>query len=99
MKTTREVRELRDAQGRLLARAEYLAGDLDGLNEVWNAEGTLVQRSHYKSGVLDGAYEAWWDNGTKKEVGTFHNGERIGRFIWFAEDGSIHSEHQFPTDP
>jgi len=31
----------------------------------------------------DGHYTSWWNNGVKKEEGTYREGRKIGRWVWY----------------
>jgi hypothetical protein len=46
----REVREIRDSDGRVFSRSEYLKGKLDGTSRMWSADGTLTLKAHNQNG-------------------------------------------------
>jgi hypothetical protein len=46
MTKAREVKEIRDSDGRLLADCEYLDGKPDGRERIWSKAGTLVLEVH-----------------------------------------------------
>lgn len=100
MNPEREVREIRDAQGRTLARAEYRDGFLDGVSRTWNKSGQLIEESEFHAGCRDGPYRTYWDNGQIKEEGMYRGGVRSGRYTWYSEDGGIIQEHDYgaPVD-
>lgn len=93
MQINREVKEIRDDQGRLLAQAEYRGGKLDGISRTWNSDSLLIEESNFREGKRHGRYTSWWDNGATKEEGTFYDGVKVGRHVWFSQKGSIVSEH------
>ena len=71
MTNARELREIRDSDGRVTAQAEYLDGKLDGQSKVWSKDGTLILEDHYRNGERHGIYQSWWDNGAVKEQGRY----------------------------
>ncbi len=78
--STREIRRLVSDDGKVLETSEYLEGVLDGVSRVYTPGGTLVQELHYVAG---------------QESGEFENGQRIGEYRWYKEDGTLWQSHNY----
>lgn len=91
----REMREIRDSDGRVFSRSEYLKGKLDGASRMWSADGTLTLKAHNQNGERHGPYQSWWDNGVLKEQGLYEAGKRVGMYRWYHESGELWKEHDY----
>lgn len=60
----------------------------DGKKVVWWVPGKAkFYESSYKGGQQDGLWQIWYPNGNVKCVGYNKNGRRVGRWMWFEENG------------
>jgi antitoxin component YwqK of YwqJK toxin-antitoxin module len=91
----RETRRILGEQSQVLATAEYLDGQLDGVSRVYTPSGALIQEMRYQGGQLHGQYRAWWDNGVLKECGQYADGQRIGEYRWYEEKGKLLQSHTY----
>ena len=91
MSSSREVKEIRNDAGELVASFEYVDGKLDGVERLW-INGTLVMEMQHVNGQPHGEYKAWWDNGVPKQEGQFAHGKPIGKFRFYDETGELTEE-------
>ena len=75
------------AQGRLVRRANYRAGKLDGLVEDFGVDGTLLQRATYQANALNGPSLRYWPNGQIMERVDFDRGLIQGTARQFDQNG------------
>ncbi len=80
------------AHGRLVRRASYRDGRLDGVAEDLLPDGTVVQRTPYRANVLHGTVERFWTNGQPMERTTYDNGLCIGEPQRFDQNGRLQGE-------
>jgi antitoxin component YwqK of YwqJK toxin-antitoxin module len=62
------------AQGRLVRRANYRAGKLDGTVDDFGMDGALLQRTSYQANALHGPSLRYWPNGQVMERIDFERG-------------------------
>ena len=70
----------------------YLNGKKEGNWIYWYGvfgSDIIESKGYYKFGYRDGLWEYWYPNGEKKEVGNLSNQERIGKWTYYNEDGSL----------
>ena len=75
------------AQGRLVRRASYRAGQLDGVVEDFGVDGALLQRSRYQANALHGPTLRYWPNGQPMEQIDYANGLLQGSPRQFDQSG------------
>jgi len=90
-----EVKTIKDSLGNKIGEAEFTDGKPNGFSRHWSKEGTLVLDTTMKNGEYHGPYHSWWDNGKPKEIGTFLNGKRIGKYQWYDSKGELIEEQEF----
>jgi len=82
--------------GELGSRGNYKDEEKDGLWTYWytNPRGFVDdskkhREEFYKNGELNGLTTSWYRSGEKLEEGTYKDGVKVGKWIYFNEDGSI----------
>ena len=50
----------------------------------------IESKGLYKLGNRDGLWEYWYPNGKRREVGNLTNQERVGKWTYYNEDGSLY---------
>lgn len=75
------------AYGKLVRRANYKDGRLDGVAEDMLPDGTVIQRSSYRADVLHGQVERFWTNGQPMERSSYDNGLLSGAPQRFDQNG------------
>lgn len=73
----------------LAMEATYSEGEFNGILTSWHPGMELNYRIEYKDGVMDGLYESYI-NGLIKFSGQTQNGQAVGSWTEYNEDGSIH---------
>jgi antitoxin component YwqK of YwqJK toxin-antitoxin module len=73
--------------GRLVRRAQYKDGKLDGVIEDLTSDGTVIQRTTYKDNVLHGPMIRYWTNGQVMERSSFDKGLSVGNAARFDQNG------------
>jgi antitoxin component YwqK of YwqJK toxin-antitoxin module len=63
-----------DEAGRLAARVELVAGQLDGPAAFFDADAQVVQRCSYRATLLHGALRRYWPNGALQEETMYRDG-------------------------
>ena len=91
----RDTRRILNDEGNVLATSEYSEGVLDGVSRVYSPGGARVQEMHSMAGRLHGPYRTWWETGLLKEAGEFADGQRIGEYYWYNEDGTLWQSHTY----
>jgi len=85
--------------GALFSEIEYVDGVPNGAIRQWTEAGAPTLLATVSGGEFNGPYRSWWNTGQLKEEGVFANGRRVGRYVWYREDGSVwHSEVYPGTD-
>jgi len=70
----------------------YSNGKKDGNWTYWYevfGQDIIESKGYYKLGNRDGLWEYWYPNGEKREVGNLTNQERVGKWTYYNEDGSL----------
>ena len=75
------------AYGKLVRRANYKDGRLDGVAEDMLPDGTVIQRSSYRADVLHGPVERFWTNGQPMERSSYDNGLLATAPLRFDQNG------------
>jgi antitoxin component YwqK of YwqJK toxin-antitoxin module len=75
------------AQGRLVRRANYRAGKLDGTVDDFGMDGALLQRTSYQANALHGPSLRYWPNGQVMERIDFERGLMQGAARQFDQAG------------
>lgn len=93
------VVEVRDADGRLVERAEVRRGLLDGLYQTFEPDGTPATTLGFAAGEPSGAY---WPNGQARERTTKSKG--LETCEWFYPSGALQKRHVsdktgYPIEP
>ena len=56
---------------------------------MWYPDGQLMVRLNYVDGSVDGPYVSYYPSGAKKSEGMHSQGQPVGKWTWYNEDGSI----------
>ena len=70
----------------------YLNGKKEGNWIYWHevfGPHIIESKGYYKLGYRDGLWEYWYPNGEKREIGNLTNQERVGKWTYYNEDGSL----------
>jgi len=70
----------------------YLNGKKEGNWIYWHevfGPHNIESKGYYKLGYRDGLWEYWYPNGEKREIGNLTNQERVGKWTYYNEDGSL----------
>lgn len=64
----------------------------------WHRNGQLMAKEHFVDGELDGEVPSWWESGQPASLGTFRNGERVGVWRFWDQEGSVTHEIAYGVD-
>jgi len=70
------------------SRAHYVAGQLDGLAQVWHEKGTLASKGNHAGGKRVGLWETFHDNGAPATRATYVDGQLEGEAVGWYPDGT-----------
>lgn len=74
-------------KGKVKYIANFSIAGFEGKVEYYNLKGVVVKIEHYKDGVLHGKFQEMYDNGLVKIKGEYKQGEPVGNWIQYNEDG------------
>ena len=81
--------------GSLLGQSNYSSGKLCGISEKWNDSLQIEYTLNFANDFLNGSGTFLFDNGSKMSEGSFLNGKRINKWIYYKEDGTTKEEKNF----
>ena len=51
--------------------------------------------TYKEDGKEDGLYTGWYENGQKRLEGTYKDGEKDGKWIYYNEDGTVKEVEEY----
>ncbi len=75
---TRQIVEVRHANGVRASREVLVEGRRHGLQETWWPNGRRRSQAWYEDGAYHGAYRTWRDDGRPYELRHYEHGRRPG---------------------
>ncbi len=83
-----------DNEGNLRSEINYKNGREDGKSVIFylSNEDNYKATSYYTNGKLNGDYSEEYENGKPKAKGTYTNGSKTGKWIYYNKDGSVKRE-------
>ena len=82
-----------------MARADEIHcknGEYDGLFTSYAPDGSKSVEQRYGPNGIDGEESGWYPSGKLEYHGVHRNGQEIGTWTWYNEDGSIKSTKEYP---
>ncbi len=75
---------------KIIERANYINGKLDGLYERFYINGIHYEKTYYKDGIYHGTSEFWYDiTGKKMKIMNFENGVLNGAYKYWDQNGNL----------
>ena len=93
-----QVRERRDARGRLIERYEMKDGLLQGRRQIWSPTGQLLVETYYRNGKPHGLARTWNVHGQLVSRITYRNGRHSGPFTIWWDNGRIKEQGTYFND-
>lgn len=79
-------------KGKVLSKAMYKDGRLNGLSESYNDTGKVISTINYENGLMSGLYTKYFDNGNKSFVYNYKNGKLDGKATTYFKNGKASSD-------
>jgi antitoxin component YwqK of YwqJK toxin-antitoxin module len=83
------------ANGQMSGKGAFTNGHPDGECIGFHPSGKKMVVNHSVNGLLDGEEVAFYPSGQVEYRGQFREGNRIGTWRWFKEDGTVQSERDY----
>jgi len=81
-----------DSAGTLLEKGVYVAGQLEGIREIYFPDGKVKVREHYTKGQMSDLYEYFYPNGQLQLQGEYVDGAMYGVWRKYNEQGKLLEE-------
>ena len=75
--------------GQKWMQENYEMGKRHGLMIGWYKNGKKSIQQNWKNDRKNGSHLMWFSNGAKKEEGIMSDGEEVGRWIYYIDDGNV----------
>ena len=75
--------------GKLMERAEYKEGRLDGLRQVYLESGALELEESWKKGKFEGDYIVYFQDGSIQQTGQYIDNKMTGEWKTFYQNGQL----------
>ena len=72
----------------------YNLGEQLGTMQIMEGNRVVVEKT-YENNVLHGPYHEYYLSGNAKLVGEYRDGEKVGRWTWYTEDGQVARKEEY----
>ena len=75
----------------------YSDNKLQGPNREWYENGQQAHEAFFVNGLEDSTFSNWWESGQLYVKGQYDNGKRIGKWVFYEEDGTVRKRKKYET--
>ncbi len=90
------IYEDKSADGTIIETGRLESGVRTGLWTAFHQDGTTKRQiANFDNGKLEGVYTTYFTSGSPEVSGTFHLGQQVDEWVWFAADSAVESSVSF----